>query len=106
MHTVMAVAAERYEVFWAVRAAIRATDDMMDLKDLALRFPAAYPACVSISIEYVFSGIPEAELFSFLIFFASDFRILYLLDVECGCFDCDMGYRKERGYEGCHVLVG
>ena len=60
MHTVMAVAAERYEVFWAVRAAIRAPDDMMDLKDLALRFPSAYPAFVSISIEYVFSGIPEA----------------------------------------------
>ena len=34
-------------------------------------------ALVSVSEKDVFADVPEAELFSFLIFFASDLRIFY-----------------------------
>ena len=95
MVSLVASLTQRDEVVRGIPAGLPGLD-VMDVQDLVFGFPVTVLASVSVTEQNVFSGVPEAKLFTFLILCSGDVRIFEQLRVELCNFDDRLGYREKR----------
>ena len=77
----MAGLAERNQIVWYVAARF-STLDVVDIKNLILRFAVATLAFVTVPKQDVLPDVPKPELLSLLVFFPKNVRVLDFLNVE------------------------
>ena len=94
------------QVLWRIAACLPRFD-MMDIQDLVLRLALTPLAAMSISEKHIFSGIVEASLWTLLIVFPLNVRVLDLLKVKLGDLNGCFAHWQEGvdQPDGFHVSV-
>lgn len=89
----MACLTERNKIVRTIAAGL-ATFKVMDVQDLILAFAVAVLALMIVTEQYVFTYVPEAELFALLVLFAANLRILEQLRIKLRHFHDDVSHGK------------